>query len=67
MKPMSKYPNEAANINWDDEWDESESPCPICKNVRMWEAGWYDDSEDAGGACIGSQKECGNCGHHQYD
>ena len=63
--PMSDYPSEPANWNWDDEWSESEKICPKCKDVKMWRAGWYDGTPDDGGACIGTKYECGKCNHYE--
>jgi len=31
----------------------------------MWEGGWWDDSPEAGGSCIGTAYECGDCGHYE--
>jgi hypothetical protein len=39
-------------------------PCPKCGS-GMWTAGWWDDSADAGGACIGTLYECGDCGEYK--
>ena len=63
--PMSDYPTEASNWHWDDEWSESERVCPKCKDVKVWQAGWYDGTPDDGGACIGTKYECGKCGHYE--
>ena len=60
---MSQHPGDANNHDWDDGWSTSDHPCPKCKNVRMWQTGWYDDPRESGGACIGTRYECGNCGH----
>lgn len=60
---MSRHPGDTNNHDWDDGWSTSDQPCPTCKNVRMWQTGWYDDSRENGGACIGTRLECGNCGH----
>ena len=65
LAPMSNYPKEPANWYWDDEWSESKRVCPKCKDVKMWQAGWYDGTPDDGGACIGTKYECGKCGHYE--
>ena len=62
---MSKYPENSYVFDWGDDWKESKKVCPKCKNVYMWVTGWYDDPKEAGGACIGEQYECGNCGYFE--
>ena len=62
---MSDYPSESANWDWDDEWARSEEICPKCKDVKMWQAGWYDGTPDNGGACIGTKYKCGKCNHYE--
>ena len=52
-------------INDGDDWSETTNACPDCKNVYMWEAGWWDGSLEDGGACIGTIYECGDCGHRE--
>lgn len=60
---ISDYPDEDANFVWDDEWVVSEKVCPKCKKYYLWEAGWYDDSEESGGANIGTRYFCNSCKH----
>lgn len=64
---MSEYPDDSANLQWDDEWTESDYICPECTDVKMWSAGWYDGSPDDGGTCIGRKYKCGKCGHSDYN
>lgn len=63
--PMSDYPDEKANPQWDNDWVESDKICPECKDVRLWQAGWYDGTPSDGGACIGTKYMCGNCNYYE--
>ena len=65
VAPMSDFPDENVNREWDDGWTESKKLCPNCRSVKMWQAGWYDGTPDNGGACIGTQFQCGKCNHHE--
>lgn len=62
---MSKKPP-FANPEWDDDYEESDKVCEKCKDKRMWISGWYDDSPEMGGACVGTMYECGDCGETDY-
>lgn len=46
------------------EWRESDRICHQCRR-RMWEADWWDDPPEMGGACIGAMYECGDCGYRE--
>jgi len=60
---VSKFPDQDLPYGYG--YSESSALCPYCKNVRMWEGGWWDDSPEAGGSCIGTAYECGDCGHYE--
>jgi hypothetical protein len=60
---QSEFPEESVNWDWEDNWEESEEICPECKSAYLWIAGWYDGSPWDGGARIGDQKTCGDCGY----
>jgi predicted RNA-binding Zn-ribbon protein involved in translation (DUF1610 family) len=43
-------------------WGETEIVCPDCGQL-IWQAPWWDDLLENGGAWIGTHYECGNCGY----
>ena len=47
---------------WGQTWQESDKVCYGCAKFRVWQTGWFDDTDAAGGACIGTNWECGACG-----
>ena len=59
----SPQPENPANHNGDD-WQESDEVCPECGHL-LWEALWFDDEPDCGGAAIGALLRCGDCGYFE--
>jgi hypothetical protein len=59
---QSKRPEGTANPDWEDsDWKPSDKVCRDCGKL-VWEATWFDGSPESGGAAIGIQWECGDCG-----
>jgi hypothetical protein len=56
----SPQPENPANHAGED-WQESNEVCPDCGQL-LWEALWWDDELDCGGAAIGALLKCGECG-----
>jgi C4-type Zn-finger protein len=52
------------NLDDDDknDWEETEIVCPDCGQL-IWQAPWWDDVPENGGAWIGTHYRCGNCGY----
>jgi hypothetical protein len=48
----------------DDAWRASDWECPTCGKL-MWASDWWDDTLEAGGACIGTWYQCGDCGDYE--
>lgn len=40
-------------------WTPTDRPCPECGQPEA-SRGWWDDSPENGGACIGEQRTCTN-------
>jgi hypothetical protein len=59
---QSDRPEDEANPYWEDsDWDPCDKVCPDCGKL-VWEATWFDDPPELGGAAIGTKWECGDCG-----
>ena len=41
-------------------WRESDMPCPECGSSTLV-GDWWDDSPENGGACIGDLRKCTSC------
>lgn len=51
-------------MGWDPgDWRDIEGVCPICGQETLQQASWWDDPPEAGGACIGNQRRCTECGY----
>jgi len=65
MATISEYPEDDANQFTDGgEWEESDVVCEHCGRL-MWQAEWWDDPPEIGGANIGWRYKCGTCGHYE--
>jgi ribosomal protein S27AE len=59
--PMSPMP-----IDIENDWRETNRPCPNCGDVRLWQADWEESTEDEGFYIQGTIRECGECGYRLY-
>lgn len=62
-KPQqSERPENRANPGWKNmDWEPCDKVCEDCGKL-VWRAPWTDDTRKNGGAVIGEQWECGDCG-----
>jgi DNA-directed RNA polymerase subunit RPC12/RpoP len=62
----SRSPNpENLGTEFKDDWKQTEIVCPDCE-LLIWQAPWWDDLPENGGACIGTHYRCGNCGYSDF-
>ena len=60
--PIESIPVRSPKPEFEDDWEETEMECPDCGQL-IWQAPWWDDAPENGGAYIGTHYRCGNCGY----